>query len=172
MFSLQNYIFFLILQKNEISYRLSSYFLLFPNKLIFLYISIIFLYLCLMFFLSASTNILIYFLIPAFFGVFWYIQEQVSPSEGIVAYTYTIDSVRETEYTHIQDVAWEKKEEKKVSLPFAFSVPKKEIIYLFPYCRSFPADFSFFGGLLPFIFRKYSRIYIKVYLRIAMIRDK
>ena len=143
MFSLQNYIFFLILQKNEISYRLSSYFLLFPNKLIFLYISIIFLYLCLMFFLSASTNILIYFLIPAFFGVLWYIQEQVSPSEGIVAYTYTIDSVRETEYTHIQDVVWEKKEEKKVSLPFAFSVPKKEIIYLFPYCRSFPADFSF-----------------------------
>ena len=40
-------------------------------------------------------------------------------------------------------VSMEKKEEKKVSLPFAFSVPKKEIIYLFPYCRSFPADFPF-----------------------------
>ena len=105
-----------------------------------------------MFFLSASTNILIYFLIPAFFGVFWYIQEQVSPSEGIVAYTYTIDSVRETEYTHIQDVVWEKKEEKKVSLPFAFSVPKKEIIYL-SLLQILPCGFFLFEGssLLSFV---------------------
>lgn len=103
-----------------------------------------------MFFLSASTNILIYFLIPAFFGMFWYIQEQVFPSEGTVVYTYTTDFAGETEAATVQYIAFEKKEKKTESLQPAFMAVQKEISYLSPHYRDVSSDFFFLRAPPPF----------------------
>ncbi len=106
----------------------------------FSYISVIFLYICHMFFLSASTNILIYFLVPAFFGIFFCIQEKIVPSEVLVA---DIKATEKTENANEWYVACEKKEEKIEYRHSDFIPEVKQLIYFSPHSPGIFSDFSF-----------------------------